>query len=58
MHQYDPLTLPCNPDGRQILVTTIDDDPGTVQEQRCNDSGGQLLYIPHTDTFLCIDIDY
>lgn len=58
MHFYDPESLTCNPDGSQILVTTIDDDPGPIQQERCDHSGGQVLYLPATDTFLCIDIDY
>ena len=58
MQQWDPNTLPGNPDGTQILVTTIDDDPSGGAEANCQDAGGQLLYLPATDTFLCLNIDY
>lgn len=58
MHYYDSSTLTCDPDGSQILVTTIDDDPGPNQEILCNNSGGQVLYDPTNDRFYCIDIDY
>ena len=58
MEFYDAESLTCNPDGSQILVTTIDDDPGSIQQERCDHSGGQVLYDPYTDRFYCVDIDY
>ena len=58
MQFYDPESLTCNPDGSQILVTTIDDDPGPTQTEICDHSGGQVLYDPAVDRFYCIDIDY
>jgi len=58
MQYWDPETLTCNPDGNQILVTTIDDDPGPTQQELCDHAGGQVLYDPDTDRFYCVDIDY
>lgn len=58
MQFYDPATLPCNPNGDQVLVSVIDDDPGSIQEETCQHKGGQVLYDPAVDRFYCIDIDY
>ena len=56
MTNYDSSTLPCNPDGSQILASTIDDDPAAFDE--CDHSGGQILYDAPIDRFYCISLDY
>lgn len=56
MTNWDTATLPCNPDGNQILATTIDDDQADFDE--CDHSGGQILHDPAIDRFYCISLDY
>lgn len=50
--------LHCDMNPPQILASRLDDDPSGAQDELCHHAGGRVLYIPETDQFLCINMDY